>query len=268
MILDPVNSITSIGFYKKVAGQGLLRTFGYLCYLSAIFAVIGTVALKVKVGPVVDSTFRWLEAEVPTLTFAGGKVSSSQTEFKTIKHPDVPQVAFAIDVSRSEPVTPKDMEDAKVIGWLTSGALYMTQQPGRVEVYDFSKSPTLEKPVVIDAGFFRQANGIVHRLMIPLSLFISFLVFLVWKGFASLFYSLLALAINAVLGAGLAFGSLFTIAVYAQTLVVALQALSLFFARGLPGMGVIALAATGAYIWLAIKKMIEPPAPAVVPPAV
>lgn len=267
MILDPVNSITSIGFYKKVAGQSLLRTFGYLCYLSVLFAVVGTFALKVKVGPVVDSTFRWLEAEVPTLTFAGGKVSSSQPELKTLKHPEVPQVAFAIDVGRTEPVTPQEMEQAKVLGWLTGTALYMTQSPGRVEVYDFSKSPTLEKPVVIDAGFFRQANQIVHRVMIPLSLVISFVIFLAWKGLASLFYSLLALLINAVLGAGLAFGSLFTIAVYAQTLVVALQALSLFSARGLPGMSVIALAATGAYIWLGIKKIIEPSAPAAAPPA-
>lgn len=252
-ILDPINSITSVKFYKKVSSQSGLRTAGYLGYLGLLFALMATIAFKVRLGPAIDSTFAWLQAQVPTLIFANGKVTApSSSGPTTIVHPTIPELALHIDVNRVEPVTPQTMDELKVKAYLAQSALYLIDPNGRLQVSDFSKSQT-DKTLTVDAAFFRQAQSLLARALYPVALVLSFGFFLLWKSFSSVFYSLVAMAVNAVHDAKLEFGALFNIAVYAQTLIIALQTIFLFMKAPLPLSSLISLAATTTYIWLAVK---------------
>jgi hypothetical protein len=260
VILDPINSITSLNFYRKVAAQSLGRTFLYLFYLAALFALVGTAAAKLRLDPAINETFDWLEKSVPTLTFSGGKLSSALTAPLTLRHPSVKDVAFTIDTTRTDPVTPQMMEDSQVIAYLTANALYLRQQNGRLDVYDLSKTPVL-KPVVIDADFYREARTYLTRFLYPLALAFIFFAFAAWKACATLGYSLVALAVNSATGAGLEYGRLYSVSLYAQTLAAVVQAISLFTPAGIPFFPVLAAGLTSLYIGLAVKRIAQPAVP-------
>lgn len=257
LLLDPVNAVTSIGFYRKVAAQSMGRTFLYLLYLGLVFSIATAAAMRIRVGPAISETFVWLEKSVPPLTFSGGRVSSSLTEPLALRHPQVPEVAFIIDTNRETPVTPDELTQNKAMAYLTSNAFYIQQRPGKVEVYDFSKTPS-PKPVTIDSKLYRDADQILGRILYPATFIVAFLIFLVWKGLSSLFYSVVALIVNAGAQAQLEYGTLFKLGVYAQTLVIVLQSVFLFMPVAIPLFNLIAVAATTAYLWLAIKKIKEP----------
>lgn len=261
MILDPLNGVTSLNFYRRVAKQSVGRSFLYLAYLSVLFSITATAAMKLKVGPAVDETFQWLERSAPPLMFQGGKVTSTATAPVTVRHPSIKEIAFTIDTARTEPVTPAMMEENKVMAYLTSNAFYVVQRPGKVEVYDFSKAAP-PKPVVIDSAFYRSANQVMNRVLYPAALVATFFLFLIVGGTLSLFYSVLALILNAALKGGLEYAALFNIAVYAQTLAIVLQMISFFTPVGLSMFSLPAMIATGVYIGLAIKRTTEPEAPA------
>jgi hypothetical protein len=258
MIFDPVNSVSSIDFYKKVSGQSLGRSFLYACYLAALFAVACTLALKVKIGPVIDDTFVWLERSVPTLTYSAGRVSTPQTAPLTVKHPTIPGVSLTIDTNRSDAVTAKEMEEAKVLGFLTATAFYLREENGELRVFDLTKSANGAKPVTIDAGFYRNASIVMGRLLYPTALVATFVVFLVWKFFASIAYSVMALMINAFASGSLGYAPLLNIAIYAQTLAIGLGVVTLFMPFGIPGFSLVSVVITGVYIWLAVKRHSSP----------
>ena len=257
MIFDPINSITSVDFYKKVAKQTVTRSFLYLAYLSAIFSLAATIALKVKVGPVIDETFQWLEREVPTMTFADGKLTTTLPASSTIRHPKYSEIAVTIDTARVEPVTPDILERNKVVAYVTGTAMYLMERPGEMKTFDF-RTGGASRPVVIDAAFYRSAAQVMGRLLYPLSLIITFLLFMFWKSLASLAYSSLALALNAAVQASLPYRELFNIAVHAQTLIIAIQIVFLFMPTGIPLSALVAVGSTAVYVWLAIKRTMEP----------
>ena len=263
MILDPINSVASIDFYKKISGQSLGRSFLYVCYIAALFSVVSTFALKIKVGPVIDETFQWLERTMPPLTYENGKVTSTLAAPLKLQHPRLPEVSLVIDTNRLDAVTPQQMAEAKALAFLTASAFYLRQQNGKLEVYDLSKSPAGAKPVQINSAFFQNADLIMGRVLYPVALVIFFTLFLAWKAFASIVYSLAALLINALANGGLGYSSLLTIAIYAQTLAVGFLAVSLFLPFNIPGFSLICLLITSFYIWLAVKRPSPLPSPSV-----
>lgn len=269
MIFDPVNSVASPSFYRKVSGQTVGRSLLYICYLVGVFSLCATLALKIKVGPTIDETFEWLERSVPTLTYADGKVTSAQPGPVRLQHPDpkLSDVSLMIDTSRTDPVTPQQMEDAKVLGYLTSTAFYLKEQGGQLRVYDLSKGAQGGKPVTIDAGFFRNADIVMGRLLYPGALLAAFAIFLAWKLLTTMAYSLVALMINAMAGGQLEYAPLLNISIYAQTAGVLLAILSLFLPFAIPGYSMICVTLTAAYIWLAVKQHSASPLPSPSEPA-
>jgi len=254
LLLDPVNSITSVSFYKKVANQKASRTALYLVYLGVLFSLAITVAAKMRLGPALEETFAWLEQSMPTLTYANGKITSALTAPLTLRHPRYAEIAMTIDTTRIDPVTPQMMDDQKVIGYLTTDKLYFMEQPGRIQIYDLAKAANgLDKPVSVDAAFYRRVEDTLSRALYPFVLVFTFLAFLIWKSAAALFYSLPALIANSSLNAALPYSTLYTIALYAQTLLTVLQIMLAFKPIDIPYFPILGFAATTIYIWLAVK---------------
>lgn len=262
MILDPVNGVTSVEFYKKVAKQPLGRSFLYLFYLAFLFAITTTVALKVRAGPLIEETFRWLEKSMPRISVLNGKLSSDAPGPVTVRHPENAEVAVTVDTGRLEAVTPELMDKEMVMAYITGNALFVRKSPGKLEVYDFSKAAAKpgDKPLVIDEAFYRKAEAVVNRVIYPFCLVLTLVVFLFWKSASTFLYSIMAVFVNSTIGANLEYKALWNITLYAQTLVIVLQAIFLFMPSPLPASQAVATLLTGVYIWLAVRRNREPAA--------
>lgn len=254
MLLDPINSITSIVFYRKVAKQTPARSLLYLTYLAFLFTALALSAVKYKLMPVLLETFDWLAKSAPPITFSKGQMSIPNPEPVTLRHPKDSAVAFTIDAARTEPLTPEIMEKERVLAYLTRSTFYILERPGELRVYDFSKAPPQPKPIIVDAEFYQSAAQLAGPFVYALTLLVAFFGFLAWKGLSSLSFAVLGMLLNSLANAKLEFGSLFNIAVYAQTLVIVLQTMSLFMPQMLLFLSWVSVFLTGTYIWLAIKN--------------
>lgn len=261
MLLDPINSLSSFDFYKKVAAQSLGRSFLYLAYLGVVFSLFVTLAVKLRIGPIIDETFDWLSKTVPTMTYAEGRMSSSASGPVKLVHPKLPEIAFIVDTTRVDPVSPAELAEAKVTAFMTAKAFYLRHRSGKVEVYDLSKG-SADKPVTIDAAFFQTAGRILSRVLYPLTFAITVVLFFFWKFAATLIYSLLALILNVTAKSGLEYGALFNMTVYAQTAVILLQCVAMLLPFSIPFFTPLALAVTGVYLWLALKQFAPSSQPA------
>lgn len=252
MIQDLLGSVASTQAYRRFASEKASRTVLYLFFISLLFTVGGSIAMKLSVGPIVDETFAWLAAEVPALTFSAGKVTSADPAPKRLVHPKAAEVAVMIDTARTEPVTLQTLQDAKVLAYLTNNALYIEQQRGKIEVYDLSKA-ALERPVVVDAKFFREAAAALKKVVYPLAILTVFVFAASWTAFAGLFFGLLAMIMSSIANGALTFGALYQIAIHAQTAALLLGVLKAFLPFQIPLSGLVTLAITSVYLWLAVK---------------
>lgn len=252
MIQDLLGSVASTQAYRRFALEKTSRTVLYLFFLSLLFTVGGSLAIQLRVGPIVDETFAWLATEVPTLTFDKGKVTSSEAAPKRLVHPKASEVAVMIDTARVEPVTVQTLVDAKVLAYLTNNALYIEQQSGKLEIYDLSKA-AVEKPVVVDSKFFREAAGALKKVVYPLAILTLFVFAAAWTAFAGLLYSVLGLLMNSLAGGALGFGALYQLAIHAQTAALLVRLLLAFLPFVVPLSGLITIAITSVYLWLGVR---------------
>lgn len=258
MIEDLLGAVASSQAYRRFAAQKGTRTTLYLLFVSLLFSIGGTVALRVRVGPAIDETFAWLESQVPTLTFAGGKVTSAAPEPTRLSHPKAPEVAVMIDTSRAAPVVPQDMREAKVLAYLTANALYIEERRGELRAYDLSKAG-LDRPLVVDAKFFREAGKAVKTVVYPIAALCVFAFCAAWTALAGVLYAVLGLLFNSVAGGSLAFGALYQIAIHAQTAALLARLVMAFVPFVLPLSGLLTIAMTSAYLWMGVRA--NTPAP-------
>lgn len=257
MLSDLLGSVSSTASYRRFASQKASRTMLYLAFLSMLFTAAGTVALRLRLGPVIDETFAWLEKEVPTLTFSKGVVSSAAAGPTRLAHPRAPEVAVMIDTSRTTPVSSADMQEAKVLAYLTSNALYLEKERGSVQSTDLSKA-ALERPVTVDAAFYREAAQALKTVIYPATILSLFLMFAAWTAMCGVFYAVLGLLFNSAAGGALTFGQLYQMAVYAQTGSTLLRIVLAFMPFAIPAAGLVSLLITSAYLWLGVRAAARP----------
>jgi hypothetical protein len=260
MILDPINAVTSIEFYKKVARQSLGRSLGYLAYLSLLFSTTVVIALKMHGQPVIQETFLWLKTGMPVITIFNGTISADSEQAVTLRHPSIDEIGVAIDTRREEPVTISMLEKDNLFAFVAKNGVYMKKGPGQLEFHDLSRAAAKpgDKPIVIDADFYEKASLLVFRIIYPATFVIVFFVFFIWKSAATGLYSVMALLINSMTKAGLEYKPLLNITLYAQTLLITLQAIFLFMPVSMPASGLLATLLTSVYLWLAIERNAAP----------
>jgi len=252
MIQDLLGSIASKQAYRRFAVEKASRTVLYLFFISLLFTIGGSIAMQVRIGPVVDETFDWLGREVPPLTFSNGKVTSAEAGPKRIEHPKAPDVALMIDTARVDPVTLPMMKEKKVLAYLTNNALYIEQQTGRVEMYDLSKAAQ-DRPMVVDAKFFKDAAGALKKVVYPLAVITVFVFAAAWTAVLGLVYALLAMLMSSMAGGTLTFGALYQIAIHAQTTALLLRIIMAFLPFMVPMSALLSIVITAVYLWMAVK---------------
>jgi|CXWL01.1.fsa_nt_gi hypothetical protein len=252
MLEDLFGAVASTQAYRRFAAQKASRTALYLFFISLLFALAGTMALRLRLGPIIDETFSWLEAQAPTLTFSAGKAASASAAPLRLAHPRVPEAAVMIDTGRATPVTALEMREAKVIAYLTNDTLYLEERQGELRSYDLSKAGE-GKPLVIDAKFYREAAGGLKIALVPISLVVLFSFCTAWIAMAGLMYALLGLLLSSLAGGALAFGALYQIAVHAQTAALLLRIAMAFLPFVVPLSGLLTIAVTTAYLWMGVR---------------
>ncbi|MBI5595047.1 MAG: DUF1189 family protein [Elusimicrobia bacterium] len=260
MILDIARSVGDFSFYREVPKKTLWATVAYITVLGGLFAVAVTAAVYLNVGPRIRQSVAWTAEHMPTLTLEKGKLSSALPGAMEVRHPDMPMVGLIVDTARTEPVTPAEMAQKKLVAYLTGDAVYVLTAD-RLETYDLAKTKDKES-MVIDAAFYRNMGEMLLKVLYPISFVTAWMTFILWKHGAAFVYSLVALLVNAVAEGGLDYPSLYRMAVYAQTPVVVLQTVALFLPRPIPLFSVLALLLVTAYLWQAIRHAEPPAAPA------
>lgn len=266
MFIDLIASLTSPSAYRRFAGEKPLRTAAYTAFLSLIFVMALSVAIKIRLAPLFDQTFDWFKTAMPAVTFSAGKVTSTALTPTRIEHPRFKGVALMIDTTRIDPVTPAQMSENKVLAYLTNNAMYL-ERDGRLEVFDLAKSAAA-KPVTIDATSYAEMERIFNWVFYPLVVLFFFVIFAVSLCFFGAVYSLAGMLVASLTGAELSYGDLFQMSIHAQSATVLLRVVDALSPVSIPLSGALSLALSVTYLTLAIRaagrpdSAPPPPAPA------
>lgn len=255
-LISPVLVFFSPAFWRSLKEKGMGTGILYIFYVSAILTIIGgtflfSVPSKKIIGLV--SPYTKILPEKMAWTPLGFEINENKPF--ALKYDD--KVFGMIDTS-IDSVPPGEM--SKYYVYLTKGYFYMKDDKGGYRIVpvtakggegDISRvdimlqdmgelTPALTLNVTAKSGersFDLQTNE-TEALMAKTWKYIlgfiiavaGFFVF-IWKFFAAILYSLLALVINAILRTKASFEKLFCVAAYAMTPLIIIQALSPFVRR-------------------------------------
>lgn len=268
MIPDLLDSLIRPDAYRRFMAEKAARTAGYIAFLSLIFVGSIGIAVKLRLAPLFDQTFNWLETSMPPLTFANGAVTSAAPMPVRVEHPRMKEVAVMVDTTRKDPVTLAQMNDAKVLAFLTSNALYLKRgddDKAQLEAIDLSKSAS-DRPITVDAGSYKDMERAFDWVFYPALMLFFFLTFAASLAFCGLLYAVAGMMAASFAGAKLEFGALFRIGVHAQTAGSLLYSLDSFLPRSLPFFQLISIAMSLGFVWAAVRAAGR--APAAAPPQI
>jgi hypothetical protein len=212
------------------------------------------IAVHLHLRPLIEDGVDWLATSVPVLTLADGKISCATPGPIELRPPRLPNMLLVIDTQRTTAVSPSEMTERRIQAYLTQNTAYIYNPSNRrVEAYDLAtaKPPA---PMVIDGPFYRRIGKLFTKTLYPATLAIAWFFLFVTGHFWALVYSLVALLVNAFMGARQPYSSLYKIAVYAQTPVVILQFLTLVLWKPIPYYRLLALVVVVIYLCMAIRQ--------------
>lgn len=251
MLTDMLDSLVRPGAYRRFCAEPSVRAASYVAFLSVIFVGALGLSVKLRLAPLFDETFLWLETSMPTLRVSNGVISSSAPGPVRIEHPTLKGVALEIDTTRKDPITPKEMTDLKVRAFLTSNALYLENE-GTVQVLDLAHASE-DRPTVIDAQAYKAMQRAFDWVFYPALLLTFFLLFAASLAFFASIYALVGLLVSSLSGAGLGYTALFRVALHAQTAAALLRALDTTLPVPIPGLLIASPIVSAVYLWLGIR---------------
>jgi hypothetical protein len=240
-----------LGVFAKVARQRLRRTFVYLLLLVVLSTAASTTIIMVRLREAV----RWLEPhldEIPTITIRNGEASADveQPWVKRLGRDNSGlEVVAIIDTTGQR----EDFADGEM-GIFLKRTTVIVKSPDQKRELPLSRFPdTTIGPEI--------ARTFIAKMMRRVPFYLGAFLF-VWFLFAKSMQAFL-LVLAALIGARnrLGFGALFTVAVYALTPVVLLDAVLPFVKLNVPMFWLIYLAAAAAYAILGARRASAPPPP-------
>ena len=266
MLPDLLDSIVRPAAYRRFSAEKAASTAAYAAFLSLIFVGGLGIAVKLRLAPMFTETFAWLETSMPPLKFAAGGVTSPTPGPVRLEHPRTKEIAMIIDTARKDPVTVAQMNDAKVIAYLTGNALYVDRGQNKLETIDLTKS-ALERSVTVDAVTYKEMERAFNWIFYPALMLFFFLTFAIALAFSGLVYALVGLILASLAGGSLEYVALFRIAIHAQTAGSLLYALDATLPRTIPYFQAVSAALSLTFLWLGVSAAVkaaplEPPAPA------
>lgn len=264
MFPDLLDSFVRPAAYRRFAGEKASRLAGYVAFLSLVFVGAIGISVKLRLAPMFTETFEWLETKMPAIQFSSGTVTSAAPGPLRLEHPRAKEVAVMIDTNRKDPVTAAQMEEQKVLAYLTGNALYLMRGQNQVETIDLSKAAP-ERPVTVDSGSYKEMESAFDWVFYPALLLFFFLSFAASLAVCGLVYSFVGWIILSARGGALSWGALFRVGVHAQTAGCLLYSLDSLLPVSIPLFQWASIALSLAFVWLGVKaatSAANPPAPA------
>jgi hypothetical protein len=243
----------------------------FIAFLSLTFVGAIGISVKLRLAPLFTETFVWLETSMPVITFANGVVTSAAPGPLRLEHPRK-EIAVMIDTARKDAVTAQQLDDAKVVAYLTSDSLYVERGRGadgkmEIETIPFKGSAS-DQPITVDSGTYKEMERAFDWVFYPALMLFFFLTFATSIAACGLLYALFGLILASVAGGSLGYGALFRVAVHAQAAGSLLYALDAVLPFAIPKLMWISIASTLGYLWFGVKAAAVPgPAPEAAPPS-
>ena len=256
MIPDLLDSIVRPNAYRRFAAENAARTASYIAFLSLIFLGGLGIAVKLRLTPLFDETFVWLETQMPPLQFTGGTVTSTVPGPTRLEHPRAKELALIIDTARKDLITPQMMTDAKVVAYLTGNALYLERGGGQIETIDLSKSAS-DRPITVDASSYKEMEQAFDWIFYPALMLFFFLTFALSLALCGALYALAGMILASAAGGTLGFKALFRVGVHAQTAGSLLYALDAILPRTLPYFQAVSMALSMTLLWLGVRAAVK-----------
>jgi hypothetical protein len=250
--LEALSRVTfDLGVFARVAKQRTRRTLVYLMLLVVIAAASTTTALTLKLRELVRQLDPHLD-EIPTITIKNGRASADveQPWVKRLGRDNSGLEVVAIIDTTGER---QDFADGE-IGIFLKRTTVIVKSPDQKRELPLSRFPdTTIGPEI--------ARTFIAKMMRRVPFYLGAFLF-VWFLFAKSMQAFL-LVLAALIGARnrLGFGALFTVAVYALTPVVLLDAVLPFVKLNVPMFWLIYLAAAAAYAILGAQRASATPPP-------
>jgi hypothetical protein len=256
MIPDLLDSIVRPAAYRRFAAEKAARTAAYAAFLSLIFVGALGVSVKLRLAPMFDETFTWLQTSMPALKFSSGGVTSATPGPLRLEHPSTKEVAVMIDTNRKDPVTVQQMKEANVMAYLTGNALYLNRGMDQLETIDLTKSPP-DRNVTVDASTYKEMERAFDWVFYPALMLFFFLAFAIALAFSALLYALAGLIFASLAGGSLEFAALFRIALHAQTAGSLLYSLDAMLPVAVPFFQYVSIALSLTFLWLGVSAAVK-----------
>ncbi len=251
----PILALFHPAVYRDAAKSGGGRGALYALYLSGLVAVFVFLVAVIAVIPAADSFAGWLKGNMPPLTWTPEGLKMSGAQSYTMTHPQYGGFV-TFDMNKTE-VTPNDMKQARI--FVTSKKLFVMDRGGVLKAYDLTAanpqfSRIQAREVLIDGNKVDQIYGSMKGVAIFWVSFVLFLVVFVMNLIGGLFYSLIAMIIQAITKTTFPYAALFNISCFAMTASFFLMWGKIFTPlRGFPVPMLLHVLLTGIYLFVGLK---------------
>jgi hypothetical protein len=222
--LSPILSLFSPVFYRDVLKSPLARGFLYLLYLSGIGAVAFVLGFRLHVLPIFEEFVNWFSIELPELTLVDGKLSTDVTQPHRMTHPTFGTILI-LDTTR-DTFASDEMDEALV--YVTQTRVY-THNPVRGQTREvligslFQGKQAVGNTLTLNGEMIRTFLGRLRPFLFVALLFIMITSLYLWKTFAALAYSLVAMILNRFRDEKFGYPALLNVSLFALTPVSLIQ---------------------------------------------
>ena len=229
-LLSPFLALFSRHLYREALRGGVARALGYLAYLTLLFTLLAYFACQFLLLPITSSFIDWLVQVTPEMTLTRSGLDAKVTQPYLVKHPALGTL-YLIDTNKS---TTELMADSSGAFVLIGKENVIVRNPNRNETRIFDLKETMGQAreqvtaIQITKSMMKNFGKQLESLVIPLVLILLAPLFFIWKPLTALFYSLIALLLNLLRKDKLSYGSLLSLACFAITPVIFIQALDIF----------------------------------------
>ncbi len=249
-------SLGDAAAYRRVAAGGVGSMLGYLTVLVGAATVAFTVQTQVLTSQTMENARPWVREHFPEIRITQGVASSPVPQPYTVWAKE----GAGVFIDTTGATTSLDPNRYRQGMLLTRTELLFRKSPEEERRYSLAKL----NHVVLTAATVEQWLNIAQRwlwVVVGVALFIAWWIALALK---VLFWSLLALLVNAVAGRALRYEALFSLGVYALTVPFLLDlAKNLFGWRA----GALGWASLGLYVGYLIWGILAQPKAADAPPS-
>lgn len=230
--LSPPLSVFSPRMYREVRSWKIGKAFGYLAYLTGIFAIFIFLLYHFLLSPKISGFLDWFVQATPEMTLTEAGLETTVTQPYVVQHPVLGPL-YVIDTTKELDEMIKDESDTFV---LIGKNHLVVRNPEDDQKRVFKYSDVLEQykktnqapsTIKIDKKIIQNFITRFQSAIVPLAFLFLIPVFFLWKLTIASFCFLFALLLNLIKKEKMSARALFSVSCFVITPASILQAVSI-----------------------------------------